>query len=324
MVAAAAAAREQARTTAAGVAAAAAEATAEAPTGAEPGAAGQSHDIATTVPQSTAQNELDVLFVKNLAFHASKADVESAFGALQTQPTPRVHLVTNKRGRSRGCAYVYFHNESALNRAVAAGTAQICGRDALCERKRVAVDFFETEAARRAQRPKGSGSDTNDHHPASVHPLTVYVTGIPLTATAELGARSAFSSFGTVACLRMLKQEGTALVQFASTDAVQAALSSPVNIDGVTVHCAPSKFPAVVATQRKRASVPEASSRALMKPRSVARTSDSRRVVAAPRSGRAGSASAPTKRTANKANKGGGKQAKRGRGNDYFAKLMGR
>ena len=251
---------------------------------------------------------VEVLFLKNINFQESELELQNFFKDFETPP-PAVLLITNKRGRSRGFAYVRFRSPKVLDDVLAHKVLTLHGRDMLCERKKVQPDFFES---RRYVQEKSTRARDTLLQPGEpkLHPTTVFARGDPAMAWTDEELKAAFRTFGTVDAVRILKKAGSALVQFSSPESATAALNTKVCVAGRDVVCQPSKFPAVIAPTAKYARTTKP---VLMRPRCLTRPLSSLRKHSLPKkSGDLQPIPRPripkTKQT--------------GKTNDYFAKLM--
>jgi len=205
----------------------------------------------TTGAHASEVQQMPVLFVKNLSFTTEDTDLKTFFRSFNRGTDPEVHVVKNRRGRSRGFAYVKFLDEELLLTVCSRRLFQLGGRNIMCERKTVASDYFATARrtipAQTTKREPGNDASCARPRPKSVHPLTIFVRQVPAEVT-EKDLSATFAVFGTVAGTRKLRAVGQALVQFADAASVAAILNSPtpITIGKVEVVCEASKFPAVM------------------------------------------------------------------------------
>lgn len=290
------------------------ELTPEAPSGSvQPPGQRLSEPDAAALPTAVDSDQVDVLFLKNIDFQVTEAELQNFFKDFETPP-PAVLLISNKRGRSRGFAYVHFRILKVLEDVMARKVLTFHGRDMLCERKKVHRDFFESrrivqEKNRRARDPLSQPPGKQKSHPN-----TVFVRGDPAFTWTTEELKTAFCAFGPVETVRILKQAASALVQFASPESAAAALNAKVCVAGRDIVCQPSKFPALIegkapAANSARTTKPPA----LMRPRCLARPLSSLRKHTVPK--HTGHLK-PTPRPKIP------KSKRTGKANDYFAKLM--
>eukprot|EP01041_Mallomonas_annulata_P003074 gene3074-6030_t len=184
----------------------------------------------TSVPSHMITYEI---FIKNLSFQATEEDILNFFQQQNNSSklTPKfIEIIKNKNNKSKGLAHVRFDNENTMKEALLLNGMQILGRPIVIERFGGAQSSYEPNRA--------------------LDPCTLYIDNVDRKTSDEL-LREVFETCGRVVEARMVKDPKTGknkthgLVQYESTESLQAALLKTWEISGHPVTVSQSWYPAI-------------------------------------------------------------------------------
>lgn len=173
----------------------------------------------------------NTLFVGNLAFDATEADIRDAFRSFGT--VTGVRIAKDQDGRCKGFGYVEFDSVEAATAALQTPDITICGREVRCD--------FATAQVERA--PRQSPPLRGHNEPRSPPSDTLYVANLSYRATGR-DLESHFGQFGSITSARVIqdrdtgRSKGFGYVTFGDeASAVRAMQSAPPIIDEREVRC---------------------------------------------------------------------------------------